>query len=172
MSHRQLKISAKKQTGAVLILGLVLIMILSVLVISSAKTTVLQQKMSANLLDKELAFQSAESALMTGETYLRETQTEDLAGNFNDTAGLMVFQNDRELDSEAAWEGIEPREGASMHKVPEKPVYIIEELPEIQMQGDSLLVPRPTFSPHFRITSKAKGGTNASLSIHQVIYKK
>ena len=79
MEIKLLKRSVKRQSGSVLILGLSLIMILSVLVISSAKTTVLQQKMSANLRDKDLAFQSAESALMTGETFLRDARKEELA---------------------------------------------------------------------------------------------
>ena len=153
-------------------MGLALIMVLSILVLSSAKTTVLQQKMSANLKDKELAFQSAESALMTGETYLRDAAKEELAGNFSDSNGLFLYDKNRDLKSEADWSEIDSIDVPIPNQVVSVPEYIIEELPEIEVEGDSLIIPRPVSNQHFRITSKAKGGTNASLSVHQIMFKK
>jgi len=172
MTLKQRKLSGKKQSGAVLILGLTLIMILSVVVISSARTTILQQKMSANLRDKELAFQSAESALKAGETYLKDTQQKDLGGNFSGSGGLFLYDIDRSLDNEQAWANLSPIQAQTMHQVIEKPVYVIEELPEIEIEGNSLSIPRPVTSMHFRVTSKSKGGTKASLSVLQSMYKK
>ena len=172
MRLKQRRHSAKRQSGAVLVLGLTLVLILSVIVISSARTTVLQQKMSANLRDKELAFQSAESALNAGETYLRNTRQEELGGNFANTNGLFIFDNERVLENEDAWENLGAVEAQTLHQVVEKPVYVIEELPEIEVEGNSLEIPRPVTSLHFRVTAKSKGGTKSSLSVLQSMYKK
>ncbi|MGB1310399.1 MAG: pilus assembly PilX family protein, partial [Leucothrix sp.] len=117
MQLKQRKLSLKKQSGTVLILGLTLILILSVIVISSARTTVLQQKMSANLRDKELAFQAAESALKIGESYLRDTQREDLAGNFSGSEGLFLFDNNLDLADDSAWANLDTLEARSFHQV-------------------------------------------------------
>ena len=172
MKLKQRKLSGKKESGAVLILGLSLVLILSIVVISSARTTILQQKMSANLRDKELAFQSAESALKAGETYLKDTLKEDLAGNFSGEKGLFLYDGDRNLSSESEWVNLDVLEAQTLHQVAQKPVYLIEELPEIEVEGNSLSIPRPVTSMHFRITSKSKGGTNSSLSVLQSMYKK
>ena len=153
-------------------LGLTILMILSVLVISSAKTTVLQQKMTANLRDKELSFQSAESALKTGESYLLNKAKEDLAGDFSGENGLLLFDINRNLDKESDWNALGGIEAVGMHQVVEKPVFIIEELPVFEIEGDSLSIPRPVTSKFYRVSAKSKGGTSSSLSILQSMYKK
>ena len=170
--YTQRKSSFKQQSGAVLLMGLVLILILSVLVISSAKTTVLQQKMSANLRDKELAFQAAESGLANGEVYLHEKSAEDLATGFTGSAGLYVYDNDRELKAAKDWNTLETIAVTEHHQIAKGAEYIIEELPEIESMGDSMVVPRPVTSEYYRVTAKSTGGSQSSLSIHQSIYKK
>ena len=172
MKIKQRNLPNKKQSGAVLVLGLTMIMVLSVLVISSAKTTVLQQKMTSNLRDKELSFQAAESAIKAGESYLKDTAQEDLAGNFSGSGGLLLYDNDRSLAAEADWANLGSLEGQSLHQVNGKPVYIIEELPGIEVEGDSLSIPRAVTSAHFRITSKSSGGTTTSSTVLQTMYKK
>lgn len=166
------KQSKKKESGAALLFGLTLVMILTIVVVSASRTTMLQQKMAANLLDKELAFQSAESALHAGETYVKDTPMADIGGDFGDKNGLFLYDKDRVLDNEAAWEGLGAIQAQSLHNVVEKPVYVIEELPEIETEGNSLAIPRQVNTQYFRVTSKAKGGTESSLSVLQSMYKK
>ena len=55
------------QRGAVLVVGLLLLMVMTVLGISSMKTVTLEERMSANAYDRSLAFQAAEAALRVGE---------------------------------------------------------------------------------------------------------
>ena len=109
---------------------------------------------------------------MTGENFLRDARKEELAGDFSDSEGLFIFDNKRELDAEEDWQGIDSVDAPTLYQVVGRPEYIIEELPEIEVDGDSLVIPRPVTAQHYRITSKAKGGTNASLSVHQIMYKK
>jgi len=51
----------QKQHGATLLVSLLLLLMLTVLAISSARTSVLQQRMASNLQQKSMAFQMAEN---------------------------------------------------------------------------------------------------------------
>lgn len=163
---------AIRQQGAVLILGLAFVLILSVMVVSAARTTVLQQKMSGNLRDKELAFQAAESALKSAEQYLHTNKQQDLVGQFTNQNGLHLYDVSRDWQQDATWDNKSPIEAGTLYQVRNKPVYVIEELPNIEVVGDSLSIPRPVSSTHYRITAKSKGGTDASLVVLQSMYKK
>lgn len=59
--------SPGRQAGAALIIALILLMVMSLLGLSSMRTTSTQEKMSANAYERSIAFQSAENALRLGE---------------------------------------------------------------------------------------------------------
>jgi len=164
--------SIKKQQGAVLIVGIVMVLILSILVIAGVNSTVLQQKMTSNLRDKELAFQSAETTLKIGEDYLLTSTETELANIFDGTNGLYTFNKNRALKEESDWENISARESETLFQIKEKPEHIIEELPHIEVAGDSLASPKIITGAYYRVTSKSKGGTDASLVVLQSMYKK
>ena len=65
----QLKIESY-QRGVALFLSLVMLMIITVLGISSVQTTTMQERMARNARDTNLAFQSAESAIMDAEALI------------------------------------------------------------------------------------------------------
>jgi len=56
-----------RQRGAVLVVSLLLLLVMTILGLSSVGTVVLEEKMSANSYDRSLAFQAAEAALRVGE---------------------------------------------------------------------------------------------------------
>lgn len=60
----------RQQNGAILVFCLVFLSILTVMGTSGMETTVLEERMSANMRDHTLAFQSAESALKNAEAWL------------------------------------------------------------------------------------------------------
>jgi type IV pilus assembly protein PilX len=60
----------RKQKGAVLVFCLVFLAILTVMGVSGMETTILEERMSGNMRDYNLAFQAAESALKAGEAWL------------------------------------------------------------------------------------------------------
>ena len=169
--------SPTKQSGAVLILSLIVVIILSLLVTSAVQSTILQQKMATNLRDKDLAFQSAETSLKSGEGFLYKRHRNDLAGTFSGNNGLYTFSTSADnartnLDTESSWENLSTVQSHNLYQIISRPTYIIEELPEIIAPGDSLTVPRPVSATYYRVTSKSKGGTDSSLVILQSIYKK
>ncbi|HEC59907.1 MAG TPA: hypothetical protein ENI24_10115, partial [Methylophaga sp.] len=62
-----------KQQGVVLVISLIMLLIMTILAISSMSTTILEEKMSGNFKDRNMAFQAAEAGLRAGESYLRTT---------------------------------------------------------------------------------------------------
>lgn len=57
----------RRQRGIALIVALILLLIMTMLGLSSIRTTSIQERMSANTYDRGLAFQAAEAALRVGE---------------------------------------------------------------------------------------------------------
>lgn len=57
----------ERHKGAALIIALILLMVMSLLGLSSIRTTSTQERMSANAYDRSVAFQAAEYALRLGE---------------------------------------------------------------------------------------------------------
>ena len=67
----------RRQQGASLFVVMVLLLVMTLLGLSILRGTLLQERMSSNLYDRSLSFQSAESALRTAEAAVR---TASLAG--------------------------------------------------------------------------------------------
>ena len=60
-----------KQYGVVLIISLVLLFTLTLIAVSSMGTSRLEQQMTANMRDRQIAFQAAETALRDGERFVQ-----------------------------------------------------------------------------------------------------
>jgi type IV pilus assembly protein PilX len=67
-SRRRRPPSAARSKGAALVVVLILLLITTLLGLASLRGTLLEERMSANLYDRGLAFQAAEAALREGET--------------------------------------------------------------------------------------------------------
>lgn len=64
--HKQIPVGAA-QRGITLVMTLVFLLLLTILGVTAINTSTLQEKMSGNLRDQDVAFQAAESALRGGE---------------------------------------------------------------------------------------------------------
>lgn len=62
---------AVRQQGAVLFVSLLLLLVMTLITVAAMQTTTLEESMAANLKDRNLAFQAAESALRDAEQALR-----------------------------------------------------------------------------------------------------
>ena len=61
------KTSLKQQSGVVLVISLIMLLLLTLIAISGSQVTGLEEKMASNSRDQNLAFQAAESALRAAE---------------------------------------------------------------------------------------------------------
>lgn len=65
--------SSRKQRGAILVVALIFLVVMTMLILASIRGTVMQERMASNLYDRSLAFQAAEAALREGERFVLET---------------------------------------------------------------------------------------------------
>ncbi len=61
----------KQQRGAVLVMALLMLFVLTLIGVSSINTTTMEEKMSGNTLNRHLAFQAAESVLREAEKFIQ-----------------------------------------------------------------------------------------------------
>jgi type IV pilus assembly protein PilX len=78
----------RKQSGVVLVVALVLLLVLTLMSVTSMRSAILEERMTGNTQNLQIAFQFGEAALREGEALLSQPT---LPG-FNNTNGLYVFQ--------------------------------------------------------------------------------
>lgn len=59
-----------KQRGSALVIGLLILLVITILAISGVRESLMQERMSGNWHDRNLAFQASEAALREGERWL------------------------------------------------------------------------------------------------------
>jgi type IV pilus assembly protein PilX len=69
----------RSQRGIALVVVLILLVVMSLLAILSLRSTLMEERMSANMMDRSLSFQAAEAALREGETVAAGKQRGDAA---------------------------------------------------------------------------------------------
>ncbi|SHE20922.1 pilus assembly PilX family protein [methanotrophic endosymbiont of Bathymodiolus puteoserpentis (Logatchev)] len=62
----------KQQSGVVLVISLVMLLLLTLIGVTSVQTTSLEEKMAGNMRDQNMAFQSAEAGLRAGEQRIEQ----------------------------------------------------------------------------------------------------
>jgi type IV pilus assembly protein PilX len=60
-------VRVNRETGAVLVTAMLLLLVMTIIGVSATSTTVMQEKMSSNTRQSKIAFQAAEVALRSGE---------------------------------------------------------------------------------------------------------
>lgn len=92
-------VSINQQQGVVIIMALVILLGLTLLGVSSMRTTSMQERMSGNARDYQTAFEAAELCLRAGEDYIKSIV---LKSDFNNSGTGGKFQS-RDLTESDAW---------------------------------------------------------------------
>jgi type IV pilus assembly protein PilX len=167
-------LSMKQQRGAVLVVSLLLLLVMTMLALGASQTMRLQERMSASMRDRDLAFESSEAGLRNGERIIDSlalAPSPCTSGRCQvyDRSVLptsMAFQTQTWWNSNswayATDELFNATRGSAISgsgMAGADPQFVVEELEEVT---DSLSVP-PTGPPpsriYYRITSGAQGGT-------------
>ncbi len=164
-----------RQRGVVLVVGLLLLLVMTVLGVTTIKSTILEEKMAGNFRDHDLAFQAAESALRDGEHLVN---CNGCSLDINGLTGLSIDCNssglcvaDPNLDPVAdlkSGAGIEYGAYTGDTALPvdfsATPRYVIE--------GIKYWPPgAPGWKVVYRITAIGYGGTSHATAVHQSVYK-
>ncbi|OQW79566.1 MAG: hypothetical protein BVN35_01645 [Proteobacteria bacterium ST_bin11] len=161
--------SRAKQSGAVLMVSLIMLLLLTIIGVTGTNVTSLEEKMAGNMRDRNLAFQAAESALQAGETWLNTHafSCSKNNGRFN--------PRDKDCNSATAetvevWDSIDwstdsVAYSGVLSNLSANPRYIIEDLG---------CLPAPAACPgihNYRITARATGGSTDAIVMLQSIYQ-
>lgn len=155
------------ESGAALVVGLVLLLVLTLYGVTAMRSAVLEERMTNNTQDLQIAFQYAEAALREGELLLQQPTLP----TFDDTNGLYVFQPPttntyvaRWQDGATTWRSATLSGDAALNLAHAD--YLIEQMlvttgvaPGDSLQSDA--APENSDIVVYRITARAWGATGA-----------
>ena len=163
------------QQGASLVIGLIMLLLLTIIGVTSIRTTVIQEKMAGNLKDYNAAFQAAEAGLRDGEQLLAT----GVLPTFDNSSGYYqpldwgdLFYWDK-TDDLIDWDDNDSiKFDESIVGVSNPPRHVIEELPFIPASGGSKKFGPITGTGVFRVTALGVGGANTTRVILQSTYRR
>lgn len=122
--------NARRQKGVALIVSLILLVLATLIGLAGVRTTNLQERMSANMYDRSLAFQRAESALRAAEAAITAN------GNINDLQGVdcrpvagvpcPVIPENTFTGTSANWVVVDSAHDVNSSRTPGTPQYFIQ----------------------------------------------
>ncbi|MGP4843816.1 pilus assembly PilX family protein [Marinobacter sp. 1Y8] len=159
-----------QQKGSALLVSLIMLLLLSLIAVAGMKSTIMQERMSSNLRDRDLAFQAAEAALRSAEQWLR---VNPLTG-FGSTTGLYDVNAsgvpDWQSDPKATNGSIVA--ATNLGGVAAQPRYYIERINTFYPAGTEteagVSVPPVVF---FRITALGYGGSQETTVMLNSVYR-
>jgi type IV pilus assembly protein PilX len=168
-----------KQSGVVMFVALILLLILSLLGVTAARMQTVEERMARNDDNRQMGAQAAEAALRSAENGLLTGIFVNFAGNTN---GLYapLFTNGSPLTG-MDWTipaNTLPYAGAAMASMPANaaaPLVVIENLPSVAVAGDdiSVISLNPSSPPVtvYRVTAQGVGADNTSTTMLQTIVR-
>jgi len=100
-----------QQRGAVLIISMIILLLLTMLGVTSMRTTQLEERMAGNARDRHVAFEAAEAALVAGEEFadtLASFDPFDLDGSdglYEDSVNFYTLSANQEIEDYVDWSG-------------------------------------------------------------------
>jgi type IV pilus assembly protein PilX len=161
--------SHRKQGGATLVVVLILLLVMTLLGLASLRSTVLEERMTSNLLDRSLGFQVAEAGLREAEAALSPNPAFPAAGC--NPQGLCARPDptavERWLDPGFnAW-----RTASVFDAATAAPQYIVEDMGEGPnwRDCDRLSPIHPLcLTPRYRVTVRSETDGRASVLLQTV----
>lgn len=164
-------IAPTHSNGATLAVTLILLFVVTLLGVSAMQIVHLQEKMSANLQDKELSFHAAESALAAGEAWIM-TLTHHPGEEISCQVYPCIQEVYKDLNytaqSSAWWQANSAVYPVPLDNLASQPRYFIELLqfvPDSPALGDSSM--KSTGIYYYQITARGTGASDHSVSILQ-----
>ncbi|TAL43764.1 MAG: hypothetical protein EPN89_15120 [Methylovulum sp.] len=163
------------QSGAVLVISLVMLLALTLIGITGTQTTSLEEKMAGNWRDKNLAFQAAESALTAGE--IAAAAAPAIACPGANPAGYYLpldLNCDGIKEATAVWDNAaiwsddtkSVKYTVDLANLSASPRYIIEDMGATDCPGSAI---GALDCNNYRITARATGGSTDTVVMVQSI---
>lgn len=168
-----------RQRGAVLIVALVLLLVLTVLGTASVRDTTMEERMAGNFRDHSAALEAAETALRAGEVELGSStgfsgMTFSASGGSSGFYDVALLTNSVDPTTTSSWSTVDPTVlNRTTTLVDADPDFYIEQLPEIELPASDLTVGFQDQAPQvqfYRVTGKGFGISSDSEVILQSTY--
>jgi type IV pilus assembly protein PilX len=155
--------SLKHQSGVVLPISMIMLLLLTLISITSAQVSGFEEKMAGNSKDSNLAFQAAEASLRVGEAATAGTPT-----LFTGTSPFYTGASTTDWTDAA----VTTYNGGTLTGVSESPRYTIEDLGSADTTGacspcEAGAPPPSSGSRRYRITARGTGGTANAVAVLQ-----
>lgn len=180
-------VAMPRQKGSALIVSLVMLLLITLVAVGGMQSTIMQERMSANLHDRDLAFQAAESALRIGEAFAISDDWSVLSNDSGlyeiNNAGRPTWGGGTSTANSAAF-AISGSGGTALpttptnyqHTLPEvaqQPQFYIEEIVSLQPAGTEtetgVVLPPISF---YRVTARGFGGSPDTVAIVSSVVRK
>lgn len=158
-----------KQSGVVLVIGLIMLLLLTLIGLTGTHATSLEEKMAGNAQDQAIAFQAAEATLLEAEKFILEHSSS--SATYTGAGGLYDIDVDEPTDyfAESVWtaENSASTPNGFGHNFVNNsgiaiadPLYVIK---KIEQNGDKSV---------FKITVRAVGISPGTQIILQAFFEK
>ena len=164
LPHVCIQPNAAHQSGAVLAISLIMLLLLTIIGVTATQVTGLEEKMAGNLRNQNLAFQAAEAALRAGEEAVRSGNIGCLKDASLIPSASAILTANPVCSSPVSVSSINYR-------------YIIQQEPpgSSTCPGDTLeggIHKASGASPFYRITARGTDASNNAVIMLQTIYEK
>ncbi len=177
--------SPPPQTGVILVVGMMVLLVMTLIGLSAARSTLLEERMSGSNTDHNVAFQAAEAALRAGEQSLLTPALPDFDGTggryrareYADPSQPPYWKEWQGSNEGSHWTGNSiAYNGFSAAPAPLNQAsarYYLEEFPLVSGPGESLAADTPVDELRlYRVTARGVGISGATSVILQSTYKR
>lgn len=174
---------AVRQRGAILVVSLLLLLVMTVLALTASQTTRLQERMAGNARDLDLAFQAGEAGLRGAEKRIDQAlapkgvkdlnkclQDEDFDPEACDAVDRPGATLDYRVQTQPWWDENALALDASLYAVMQEPQFITEVRADIT---DTLSIGGSTpksGTVYYVNTSRAVGATDTAVTVVETTY--
>lgn len=140
----------KSQTGMVLVIGLVFLLLMTVMSIAAMQTGGLDERMASNANDRNVAFQAAEAALRQAETVINAAET---------VFDVTVTTTDPDANDDDGWVG-QVAYPTAIAGISAQPIYVIQCVAANCVNG------------RYRVTARGQGEIATSVVVLETVIGK
>jgi type IV pilus assembly protein PilX len=163
----------RRERGAVLIVSLVILLVLTILGVAGLQNTSMEERMAGNYRDRFTAFQAAETALRAGEGQIDEITTFQVM-KFDGTDGTYTVEaTTGNTDPYDPTNYTRALTAVTLDGVGDAPEWYIEKLPKVPLPKSSLVVGfqgKPKDVQYYRISARGSGSSGRAEVILQSTY--
>lgn len=186
LRHRSTPPTAQRQRGAILVFCLIFLAVLTMMGVSGMESTTLEERMSANMVDHERAFNAAETALQAAEAWLITQDVLPITSTDGTTTVWVenspdplppgqagddgMYWWDHADRSTAAWWTANGDAPAAVPVVATQPRYVVEEYKTVDLGGSLNINEVATTRTFHRVTARGWGINNNTSSTVQATF--